>query len=39
MIEKFDGFSSASIQFLRNLRDNNHKEWFELVLRRNPQTP
>ncbi len=30
MNEKFDGFSSATIQFLRNLRDNNHKEWFEL---------
>jgi uncharacterized protein (TIGR02453 family) len=30
MIEKFDGFSPATFQFLRNLCDNNHKEWFEL---------
>jgi len=30
MNEKFDGFSSATFQFLRNLRDNNRKEWFEL---------
>lgn len=30
MNEKFAGFSSATIQFLRNLHDNNHKEWFEL---------
>lgn len=30
MIEKFDGFSSATIQFLRNICDNNCKEWFEL---------
>ena len=29
MTEKFDGFSSAAIQFLKNLSDNNHKEWFE----------
>lgn len=30
MIEKFDGFSNATFQFLRSLCDNNHKEWFEL---------
>jgi uncharacterized protein (TIGR02453 family) len=30
MIENFDGFSSATFQFLRSLCDNNHKEWFEL---------
>lgn len=30
MTEEFDGFSSAAIRFLNDLRDNNHKEWFEL---------
>lgn len=29
-MERFEGFSSASFQFLRALRDNNHKEWFDL---------
>lgn len=28
-MERFEGFSSASIQFLRALRDNNRKEWFD----------
>ncbi|MBA3015460.1 MAG: DUF2461 domain-containing protein [Proteobacteria bacterium] len=30
MIEKFDGFSSETFHFLENLRDNNHKQWFDL---------
>ncbi|MBI5594434.1 MAG: DUF2461 domain-containing protein [Deltaproteobacteria bacterium] len=30
MIENFEGFSSATFQFLGNLCDNNHKAWFEL---------
>jgi len=30
MIETFDGFSSATFQFLKALSDNNKKEWFEL---------
>lgn len=28
MIERFDGFSADTFQFLRNLRDNNRREWF-----------
>lgn len=27
---KFDGFPAAAIQFLRTLRENNNKAWFEL---------
>jgi uncharacterized protein (TIGR02453 family) len=30
MIEAFNGFSAATIEFLKDLRDNNNKEWFEL---------
>ena len=30
MVESFDGFSTNSFRFLRNLRENNYKEWFEL---------
>lgn len=30
MIEKFEGFPAATFQFLRNLGDNNNKQWFEL---------
>ncbi|WP_243688774.1 DUF2461 domain-containing protein [Geotalea toluenoxydans] len=30
MNEKFDGFSSLSIHFISELRDNNRKDWFEL---------
>jgi uncharacterized protein (TIGR02453 family) len=30
MTEKFSGFSPDAFQFLRNLPNNNHKEWFEL---------
>jgi uncharacterized protein (TIGR02453 family) len=30
MAEKFNGFSPATFHFLRNLPNNNHKEWFEL---------
>jgi uncharacterized protein (TIGR02453 family) len=30
MIETFDGFPSATFQFLSTLSDNNKKEWFEL---------
>ena len=30
MIEKFDGFSAEAFHFLRNLCDNNRKDWFEL---------
>jgi len=29
MTEKFNGFSPATFHFLRNLPNNNHKEWFE----------
>lgn len=29
-MEKFEGFPPATFQFLRNLSDNNNKEWFEL---------
>lgn len=30
MIDKFHGFPPAAIQFLRTLRENNCKSWFEL---------
>lgn len=30
MSGKFNGFSSTTFQFLRNLRENNRREWFEL---------
>ncbi|ACH40586.1 protein of unknown function DUF2461 [Citrifermentans bemidjiense Bem] len=30
MIEKFEGFPAGTFQFLRNLNDNNNKQWFEL---------
>lgn len=30
MNQKFDGFPPAAIQFLRTLRENNNKAWFEL---------
>lgn len=30
MIEKFEGFPAETFQFLRNLSDNNNKQWFEL---------
>jgi len=30
MSEKFNGFPPAAIQFLRTLRENNNKVWFEL---------
>lgn len=30
MIQKFEGFTAATFQFLTNLSDNNNKQWFEL---------
>lgn len=30
MTDRFDGFPPHSLQFLRDLRHNNNKEWFEL---------
>ena len=30
MIDKFEGFSSATFRFLRAVGENNNKEWFEL---------
>jgi len=30
MIDKFEGFSSESFRFLRDLQEYNRKEWFEL---------
>ncbi len=30
MSDKFNGFPPAAIQFLRTLRENNSKAWFEL---------
>uniref|UniRef100_C6E6N8 DUF2461 family protein n=1 Tax=Geobacter sp. (strain M21) TaxID=443144 RepID=C6E6N8_GEOSM len=29
-MEKFEGFPAATFQFLKELSDNNNKQWFEL---------